>query len=122
MFSHNEILINPKSYGLVHYVSVKKICVCCTVFADALIVVRSTTSYHCISCSFPNDLTNVIIYPKNKILFWKAGIYFAQVNYCNYSYNYFNAWNLPTTVLIYAAPIDFFFLHNPHAISMQFHT
>ena len=37
MFSHDQILINPKSYGHVHDVSVKKICVCCTVFADALI-------------------------------------------------------------------------------------
>ena len=27
----DEILINPKSYGLVHDVGVKKICVCCTV-------------------------------------------------------------------------------------------
>jgi hypothetical protein len=24
MFSHKEILINPKGYGVVHYVSVKK--------------------------------------------------------------------------------------------------
>ena len=31
MFSHNQILIDPKSYGLVHDVCVKKICVCCTV-------------------------------------------------------------------------------------------
>ena len=37
MFSHDQIPINPKSYGLVHDVCVKKICVCCTVFADALI-------------------------------------------------------------------------------------
>ena len=37
MFSHDQILINPKSYGHVHDVCVKKICVCCTVFADALI-------------------------------------------------------------------------------------
>ena len=37
MFSHNQILINPKSYGHVNDVCVKKICVCCTVFADALI-------------------------------------------------------------------------------------
>ena len=37
MFSYNQILINPKSYGLVHDVCVKKICVRCTVFADALI-------------------------------------------------------------------------------------
>jgi hypothetical protein len=37
IFSHYQILINPKSYGLVHDVCVKKICVCCTVFADALI-------------------------------------------------------------------------------------
>ena len=37
MFSHDKILINPKSYGLVHDVCVKKMCVCCTVFADALI-------------------------------------------------------------------------------------
>ena len=37
MFSHDQILINPKSYGLVHDVCAKKICVCCTVFADALI-------------------------------------------------------------------------------------
>ena len=36
MFSHNQILINPKSDGHVHDVCVKKICVCCTVFADAL--------------------------------------------------------------------------------------
>ena len=36
MFPHEQILINPKSYGLVHDVSVK-ICVCCMVFADALI-------------------------------------------------------------------------------------
>ena len=37
-FFHDEILhtINPKSYGLVHDVCVKKICVCCMVFADAL--------------------------------------------------------------------------------------
>ena len=26
MFSHDQILINPKSYGLVHDVCVKKIC------------------------------------------------------------------------------------------------
>ena len=26
MFSHDQILLNPKSYGLVHDVSVKKIC------------------------------------------------------------------------------------------------
>ena len=37
MFSHDQILINPKSYGLVHNVCVKKICVSCTVFAVALI-------------------------------------------------------------------------------------
>ena len=37
MFSHNQILINPKSYGHVHDVGVQKICVFCTVFADALI-------------------------------------------------------------------------------------
>ena len=37
MFSHDQILINPKSYGHVHDVCVKKICVCCTVFADTLI-------------------------------------------------------------------------------------
>ena len=36
MFSHDQILINPKSNGLVHDVWVKNICVCCTVFADAL--------------------------------------------------------------------------------------
>ena len=35
MFSHDQMLLNPKSYGLVHDVCVKKIC--CTVFADALI-------------------------------------------------------------------------------------
>jgi hypothetical protein len=51
MFSHNQIHINPKSYGHVHDVCVKKICVCCMVFA-----VKSTTYYCCISCSFPNDL------------------------------------------------------------------
>ena len=28
MFSHDQKLINPKSYGLVHNVCVKKICVC----------------------------------------------------------------------------------------------
>ena len=37
MFSQDQILINPKSYGHVHDVCVMKICVCCTVFADALI-------------------------------------------------------------------------------------
>ena len=37
MFSYDQILINPKSYGHVHDVCVKKICVCCMVFADALI-------------------------------------------------------------------------------------
>ena len=37
VFSQDQILINPKSYGLVHNVFVKKISVCCTVFADALI-------------------------------------------------------------------------------------
>ena len=37
MFSHDQILINPEIYGHVHDVCVKKICVCCTVFADALI-------------------------------------------------------------------------------------
>ena len=37
MFSHDQILINPEGYGHVHNVCVKKICVCCTVFADALI-------------------------------------------------------------------------------------
>ena len=35
MFSHDQILINPKSIGLVQNVCVKNICVCCTVFADA---------------------------------------------------------------------------------------
>ena len=28
MFSHDQILINPESYGLVHDVSFTKICVC----------------------------------------------------------------------------------------------
>ena len=28
MFSHDQMLINPKMYGLVHDVCVKKICVC----------------------------------------------------------------------------------------------
>ena len=37
MFSHDQILINPKSYGLVHDVCVNKICVCCTALVDALI-------------------------------------------------------------------------------------
>jgi hypothetical protein len=37
MFSHNQILIDPKNYGHVHDVCVKKLCVCCTVFAFALI-------------------------------------------------------------------------------------
>ena len=37
MFSHDQILINPNSYGHLHDVCVKKICVCCMVFGDALI-------------------------------------------------------------------------------------
>ena len=37
MSSHDQKLINPKSYGLVHNVCVKKICVCCMVFANGLI-------------------------------------------------------------------------------------
>ena len=37
MFSLDQILINPKSYRHVHDVCVKKICACCTLFADALI-------------------------------------------------------------------------------------
>ena len=36
MLSLDQILINPKSYRLVHYVCVKKICVCCTVLPDEL--------------------------------------------------------------------------------------
>jgi hypothetical protein len=62
MYSHKQILINPKSYGLVHDVCVKKICVCCTVFADASF-----------SCSFPNNLTNVIINPKTRFCFGRLG-------------------------------------------------
>ena len=34
---------------------------------------ESTTSYLCISCSFPNHLTNVIIYPKTRICFVRLG-------------------------------------------------
>ena len=34
---------------------------------------ESTTSYLCISCSFPNHLTNVIIYPKTRICFGRLG-------------------------------------------------
>ena len=33
MFSQDQILVNPKGYGHVHDVCVKKICVCFTVFA-----------------------------------------------------------------------------------------
>ena len=54
MFSHDQILINPKGYGLVQDVYVKKICVCCTVFAEALFL--NPSSYRCINCSFPNNL------------------------------------------------------------------
>ena len=36
-FSHDQILINPESYGHVQDVCVKKICVFCMVFAEALI-------------------------------------------------------------------------------------
>jgi hypothetical protein len=36
LFSHYQILVNLKSYGIVHDVYVKNIFVCCTVFADAL--------------------------------------------------------------------------------------
>ena len=46
---------------------------------------KSTTSYHCISFSFPNNLTNVIIYPKTRFCFGRLG-YFAQVYYCYYYY------------------------------------
>ena len=54
MLTHNQLLINPQSYGLVYDVVVKKICVCCTLFADALILKH-----------------NLLLYQ----LFWKAGIY-----------------------------------------------
>ena len=36
MFSHDQILINPKGYGLMHDVCVKEIWVVSTMFADAL--------------------------------------------------------------------------------------
>ena len=35
--TRGKTMFSPKSYGLVHDVCVKKICACCTVFADALI-------------------------------------------------------------------------------------
>ena len=34
---------------------------------------KSTTSYRCISCSFPNNLTNVINYPKTRFCFGRLG-------------------------------------------------
>ena len=34
---------------------------------------KSTTSNRCIICSFPNNLTNVIIYPKTRFCFGRLG-------------------------------------------------
>ena len=34
---------------------------------------KSTTSYHCISCFFQNNLTNFIIYPKTRFYFGRLG-------------------------------------------------
>jgi hypothetical protein len=34
---------------------------------------KSTTSYRCIRCSFPNNLTNVIINPKTRFCFGRLG-------------------------------------------------
>ena len=69
-------------------VCVKKICGCSTCLQIHWF--RSAPYYRRISCSLPNNITNVIIYPKTS-LFRKAGIYFAWV-YCWYYY-YFNAWH-----------------------------
>ena len=38
----------------------------CVFAVWCLQMLKSTTYYHCISCSFPNNLTNIIIYPKTR--------------------------------------------------------
>ena len=98
MFSRDQILIKPKSYGLVHDVCVKKIWVCCSLRCLQMHCFKSSTSYHCISCSFPNNLTNLIFFVLEG---WDIA-YFARVYYC-YCYCYHSC-----------SPYGFFFLHNPY--------
>ena len=52
----------------------------------------NTTYYRCISCSFQNNLTNVIIYPK-PFCFGRLGYSLLCSRYHCYCSNYFNAWH-----------------------------
>ena len=52
----------------------------------------NTTYYRCISCSFQNNLTNVIIYPK-PFCFGRLGYSLLCSSYHCCCYNYFNAWH-----------------------------
>ena len=62
-----QILIDPKSYGLEHDVFQEKMMHCFKV-----IILTAVPS-------FPNNLTNVIIYPKTRFFFVRLVWYFAQI-------------------------------------------
>ena len=81
MFSHDQIgPINPCQENT------------CLLDSVCRCIDLNTTYYRCISCSFPNNLTNVIIYPKTRFLLegWDRA-YLALVYPC--FYYYFNAWH-----------------------------
>ena len=128
MFSHNQILINSKSYGFVHDVCVKKICVCCTCLQMHWFKLLTAVS------AVLSQIIEPTTYPKTRFCFGRLGYtlleciivivifiyyyyYYYYYYYCYYYY-YFNAWHsLPQCPFMLSHSF-----HNPYAISMQFHT
>ena len=82
----------------------------CLLFSDAWCL--QMHSYRCISCSFPNNLTNVIIYPKTRFSFGRLGYTLLE---------FIIVIIIILTHNITSVHSCFVFFHNPHAISMQSH-
>ena len=81
---------------------------------------KTTTSYLCISCSFPNNWTNITTYPKMRFGCGRLG--YSLLCSTLFLLLLFYRMAEHTTVFIHAAPMENKCFHNPHAISMQFHT
>ena len=119
LFSHDQMLINPKSNGLVYDVCVKNICVCCMVFTNALIYKYNLPLYQLF---FPKSFNP--IYPKTRFCFGRLEYTLLKFIIIIIIF-IINAWH-SLLYLIYVnscSPMkkkkEF---HNPHAISMPFDT
>jgi hypothetical protein len=114
MFSHNQILKVMVLYSTR--------CLCqenmCFLYGVCRCIDLYRTYYRCISCSFPNNLTNVIIYHKTRFCFGRLGYSLLCSRFFFFYYHFF-LLEKHTTILVTEIQFTFFLLF---FLNMHMHT